>query len=275
MKKLFARVAIQAFLAMALLPATHAATNEAYCSKPVRVAMFEFGVLYRADTFDGVDVRVLAELARRSGCTFERVYMPRSRIWKELQMGRLDMATSAIPTSERKVYGYLLPYFKARNVVLMRRQSAPADVNQTTFENGKLRLGVVRGFRHEAAYDTMAAKLLAQGRVVEAVDVVDLFRLLDRKVVDAILSQPIVYTQYLAASRLDEDLALHDWAPADQFSVGALILARASFTAAQAKRWDQLLVDMQSDGTLYKIAREFLPAKQPRDLIYTGPRSPE
>ncbi|MBK7314554.1 substrate-binding periplasmic protein [Candidatus Aalborgicola defluviihabitans] len=275
MKKLFARVAIQAFLAMALLPATHAATNAAYCSKPVRVAMFEFGVLYRADTSDGMDVRILAELERHSGCTFERVYMPRSRIWKELQMGRLDMATSAIPTSERKVYGYLLPYFKARNVVLMRRQSAPVDVNQTTFENGKLRLGVVRGFRHEADYDTMVAKLSAHGRVVEAVDVVDLFRLLDRKVVDAILSQPIVYTQYLAASRLDEDLTLHDWAPADQFSVGALILARASFTTAQAKHWDELLVDMQNDGTLYKIAREFLPAKQARDFIYTGPRSPE
>ncbi|MFZ1609216.1 MAG: hypothetical protein WAT63_18305, partial [Rhodoferax sp.] len=149
------------------------------------------------------------------------------------------------------------------------------DVNQTTFENGKLRLGVVRGFRHEADYDTMVAKLSAHGRVVEAVDVVDLFRLLDRKVVDAILSQPIVYTQYLAASRLDEDLTLHDWAPADQFSVGALILARASFTTAQAKHWDELLVDMQNDGTLYKIAREFLPAKQARELIYTGPRSPE
>ena len=54
-----------------------------------------------------------------------------------------------------------------------------------------------------------------------------------------------------------------------------MLLLGETITAAQAKRWDQLLVDMQSDGTLYKIAREFLPAKQPRDLIYTGPRSPE
>ncbi len=275
MHKLLLRVAIHALLAITLMPASYAANSEAYCSKPVRVAMFEFGILYRAETSDGMDVRILAELARRSGCTFERVILPRSRIWKELQMGRLDMATSAIPTPERKAYGYMLPYFKARNVVLMRRQSARPTMDQTSFENSKLRLGVVRGFRHEVAYDALVAKLTLQDRVVEAVDVVDLIRLLDRKVVDAILSQPIVYSQYLSASRFDEDLNLHDWAPADQFSIGALILARASFSAAQAKQWDQMLVDIQNDGTVYRIARDFLPANRARELIYSGPRSPD
>ena len=275
MLNLLIRIATPTLLAMMLMPASYAASSEAYCAKPVRIAMFEFGILYRAETSDGIDARILAEMARRSGCTFERVLLPRSRIWKELQMGRLDMATSAIPTAERKAYGYMLPYFKTRNVVLMRRQSAPAKVDQISFESSKLRLGVVRGFRHEAAYDAMVAKLAAQDRVVEAVDVVDLFRLLDRKVVDAILSQPIVYSQYLTASQLDEDLALHDWAPADQFSIGALILARTSFTAEQAKHWDQVLVNMQNDGTLYKIAREFLPANRARELLYSGPRSPD
>ena len=275
MLNLLIRIATPTLLALMLMPASYAASSEAYCAKPVRIAMFEFGILYRAETSDGIDARILAEMARRSGCTFERVLLPRSRIWKELQMGRLDMATSAIPTAERKAYGYMLPYFKTRNVVLMRRQSAPAKVDQISFESSKLRLGVVRGFRHEAAYDAMVAKLAAQDRVVEAVDVVDLFRLLDRKVVDAILSQPIVYSQYLTASQLDEDLALHDWAPADQFSIGALILARTSFTTEQAKHWDQVLVDMQSDGTLYKIAREFLPANRARELLYSGPRSPD
>ena len=275
MRKLFTRLAIPTLLATMLLPASYAASNDAYCSKPVRVAMFEFGVLYRADTSDGIDVRLLAELERRSGCTFERVLLPRSRIWKELQAGPLDMATSAIPTVERKAYGYLLPYIKTRNVVLLRRQSARTAMDQTDFENSKLRFGVVRGFRHEAAYDAMVAKLAAQDRVVEAVDVVDLFRLLDRKVVDAILSQPIVYSQYLAPARFDEDLSINDWAPADQASIGALILARASFNPRQAKQWDQLLVNIQSDGTLYKIVHEFLPANRARELVYTGPRSPE
>lgn len=275
MRKLLISAAFFAFQALALLTVSHAAPSEAYCSKPVRVAMFEFGILYRAETSDGMDVRILAELAKRSGCVFEPVLMPRSRIWKELQLGRLDMATSALPTAERKAYGYMLPYFKTRNVVVSRRQGARTAMDQTDFDHSKMRLGVVRGFRHEAAYDAWIAKLAAQDRIVEAVDVVDLFRLLDRKVVDAILSQPIVYSQYLAPSRFDDDLALHDWAPSDQASIGALILARTSFTPRQAKQWDQLLVNMQADGTLYKIAQEFLPANRARELIYVGPRSPD
>lgn len=256
-----------------LLSATLAQAEEPYCSKPVRVALFEYGVLYRANTNDGIDVRVLDELQRRTGCTFERVVLPRSRIWKELQLGRLDLATAAIPTPERKAYGYLLPYMRARNLVLLNNQNAAKNLDQAAFERGALRLGVVRSFHHEAAYDAMAARLAAQGRVVEAVDVVDLFRLLDRKVVDAIISQPIVFGQYLAASRFDTDITTHDWAPVDQFSLGALVLERASFSDEQAKRWDKLVVDMQRDGTLLKIAREFLPASQVRDLVYTGPRS--
>lgn len=275
MRKLFISAAIFALQSLALAPDSYAATSKAYCAKPVRVAMFEFGVLYRAETSDGIDARILTELARRSGCTFERVVMPRSRIWKELQLGRLDMATSAIPTAERKAYGYMLPYFKTRNVVLLRGQSALPTLDQNSFENSKLRLGVVRGFRHEAAYDALIVRLAAQDRVVEAVDVLDLFRLLDRRVVDAIVSQPIVYSQYLTALELDDELSQQDWAPADQFSIGTLMLARASFTSAQAKHWDQLLVGMQNDGTLHKIAREFFPTTRVRDLVYSGPRSPD
>ena len=76
MRKLLISAAFFAFQALALLTVSHAAPSEAYCSKPVRVAMFEFGILYRAETSDGMDVRILAELAKRSvgcGSTLSRI----------------------------------------------------------------------------------------------------------------------------------------------------------------------------------------------------------
>lgn len=273
MKSHFPRLAVLALLALGVLPMPSAADSSGYCSKPVRVALFEYGLLYRSTTADGIDVRLLDTLEQRTGCTFVRVLMPRARIWAELQTGTLDMATAAVPTPERKAYGFLLPYMKARNLLLVRRQSAPSALNQATFEASKLRLGVVRGFRHEAAYDAMVERLTQQDRVVLATDVADLTRMIDRGVVDAVLSQPIVFRQYLDVAKINQDIAMYDWAPKDEFSVGSIILSRKSFTPQQAKRWDAVMVALLHDGTLLKHVREFLPADQAHDLLYTGPRA--
>jgi polar amino acid transport system substrate-binding protein len=259
------------FSGQCLLSGT-AQASDALCSRPLRVALFEFGVLYRGDTGDGVDVRLLKELERRSGCTFEPVVMPRARIWNELQAGSLDMATAAIPTPERKAYAYLLPYMQTRNVLLLRKQNVRVSLSQVAFEKSNLRMAVVRGFRHEAAYDSMVAKLASQGRVVEATDVADLLRMLQKGVVDAALSQPIVYLQYMDESKLKADMLQLDWAPPDQFSVGGMILSRKSFTDDQARQWDKLITDIQRDGTFQKIVRDFLPPAMARSLAYNGPR---
>jgi polar amino acid transport system substrate-binding protein len=254
---------------------TSAASAEApnpYCSRPLRIALFEYGVLYRSDIDDGIDARLLNAMEVRSGCTFERVVLPRARIWTELQAGGVDIATAAIPTTERKGFGYLLPYMQSRNVMLVRRSSAPKAMKQEHFERSSLQLGVVRGFRHEPYYDNLIAKLAGQGRVVEASDVSDLMRMLDKGLVDAVFSQPIVFREYWSESKLKRDIALFDWAPKDQFSVGAMILSRKSFTDAQAKQWDKLLLAMHKDGTIAKSMRKFLSPAQAADTLYRGER---
>ena len=252
-----------------------AATVEDYCSRPVRVALFEFGVLYRASTDDGIDPQLLDVIRSRTGCQFERVVLPRNRIWAELQNGSLDLATGAIPTPERKAYGYLLPYLKTRNLVLVRKDAAPRLKSMADLQNGTGRIGVVRGFRHEATYDALVANLEKQDRVVKAADIAENLKLLDKGIVDVIFSQPIVFRQYLSEEYLQDQVVLRDWAPNDEMSIGALILSRKSFTPAQASNWDALLVALQKDGTLYKINRSFLSPSMARDLVYTGLRSPD
>lgn len=275
MKSAISRLAAWGLIALAGLPLASQARSDAYCSKTVRVALFEFGALYRSTTADGIDARLLDTLEQRTGCTFERVLMPRARIWAELQAGTLDMATAALPTPERKAYGYLLPYMKARNMVLVRRQNSPKKLDQAAFEASGLRLGVVRGFHHEPAYDALVEQLSKQGRVVLATDVADLMRMIERGVVDAVLSQPLIFGQYLDTATINRDLTLYDWAPKDQFSVGSMILARKSFTPQQAQKWDALIATLLRDGTVVKIARTFLSADQARDVIYSGPRAPD
>lgn len=237
--------------------------------------MFEFGALYNSTSGRGIDSQLLDVFAKRTGCSIERVVMPRARIWAELKGGSLDMATAAISTPERESYGYLLPYMVSRNVVLIRKSSSQYPASLTDLVKGNLRVGAVRSFKHEAAYDAALAELSATGRVKEVADVAELLKFLERGLVDAVISQPIVYRQYLSSSFIDNELVVKDLAPKDQQSVGNLILSRKAFTPEQALRWDRLVSSMLADGTLYKINQEFLPSKEARGLIYSGPRNPD
>lgn len=267
------RFGLLAVLALSLMGST-VWGMEHYCDRPIRVALFEYGVLYRSDTGDGVDARLVDELSKRAGCTVEYVVLPRVRIWMELERGTLDMATAAIPTPERKRYGYLLPYFRTRNMALMRDEPGAPWRTMAEFEQSAAKMGMVRSFRHEPAIDAMIERLRGQGRVVESVDAQDNLRLLRERVVDLVFVQPVVYRSYLSDAQLTH-VRILDWVPKDQESIGALILSRKTFAPQQARRWDALLTDLLADGTVARIYSAFLPQPMARDAVYRGPRPPD
>lgn len=62
MKGAIFRLAALGLIALAGLPLPSQARSDASCSKPVHVALFEFGVLYRSATSDGIDARLLDTL---------------------------------------------------------------------------------------------------------------------------------------------------------------------------------------------------------------------
>jgi polar amino acid transport system substrate-binding protein len=229
-------------------------------------------VLFRQSNGDGIDSRLLAALEKKTGCKFELMVMPRKRIWLELERGTLDIATGGIPTAERRAYSYALPYFRARNLALIRKEVSLQAKTPEALEASPLKVGIVRGFRHEPFYDAMADRLTKQsGRVTEAVDVRDNLRMLERGVVDVVFSQPVVFNEYLNADAL-RAIVIKDWAPQDQYSIGALMLQRKSFTPAQAQAWDELVVRMLNDGSMLQINRRFLSAAEAKGGVYTGPR---
>jgi polar amino acid transport system substrate-binding protein len=255
------------------LATTQAATpDNLFCSRPLRVALFEYGVLYRSALHDGADGRFLALLQKRTGCEMDVVVLPRSRVWAEMKAGTLDVATAVIATPERESYAYILPYLQTRNVVLINKKVADRAHGIEDLAQSGLRLGAVRSFRHEPSYDALLDTLRSHQRVLEAADVQENLRFLQRGMVDAVLSQPIVYRAYLSESQLRNDVMVRDWAPPQEASVGGLMLARSTFTEAQARRWDKLIEAVQKDGSQIKAFVPFMSATEARDLVYTGPR---
>lgn len=151
--------------------------------------------------------------------------------------------------------------------------SKPVPQSMAEFDAGTLRVGLVRGFKHEPAYDSWLAHLATQGRVTDVADVAELFKYLERGLVDAVVRPPIVFREYLDAERIQRDLVLRDWAPPEQFSVGSLIFSRKSFTPEQAARREALVAGILKDQTMLKILQDFMPKDQARSIVYRGPRT--
>jgi polar amino acid transport system substrate-binding protein len=251
----------------------HAAPpDNLYCSRPLRVALFEYGVLYRSAIRDGADSRLLTLLQKRTGCDFNIVVLPRSRVWSEMKAGALDMATAVIATPERESYAYVLPYMQTRNIVLLSKKVENRARTMDELVQSGLRIGVVRGFRHEPAYDSLLDVLRPRHLVLEAADVKENLRFLERGMVDAVFSQPIVYREYLSEAQLRNDFVFRDWAPAQESSTGGLMLSRTTFSEAQARQWDKLIETLQKEGSQIKTLLPFLSTSEARELVYRGPR---
>jgi polar amino acid transport system substrate-binding protein len=265
-------------IAAAALLSTHvvaAPESKLYCARPLRVALFEYGVLYRASTQDGADHQLVHLLQKRTGCAMKMVVLPRNRVWAEMKAGRLDIATAVIATPERLAYAHILPYLETRNVVLLRTAIADKAMDMASLEQSGFRMGLVRGFHHEPSYDRLIVRLREQGRIVEAADVQENLRFLLRGMVDAVVSQPIVYRVYLNDAQLRDDIVLRDWAPPQEASVGGLMLSRSSFTPDQAEHWSKLLNSLIKDGNLAKIFAKYLSPTEANHLVYAGPRPAE
>ena len=228
---------------------------------PYMVGLFEYGVVYyRGDDgrYQGVDADLVADLAKRSGCTLNTVLESRARIWSQLADGRLDLTTSAVPTVERERYLEFVPYLRSRAFVWLRRELAGTLPTPEAFlKDPERRLLVLRGITFSAQLTQWIEQLRARHRLIEAADQPAALRAIKAGRVDAML----VGATTLSLSRkrdpaLDEFIA-QDWAPQDRVLIG-LALSREKVSLADRARLRRAMDAMVQDGGLDAILRRHL-----------------
>ncbi|WP_332854749.1 substrate-binding periplasmic protein [Duganella sp. S19_KUP01_CR8] len=227
----------------------------------IKLAFHNVGALYYRGpdgAWTGIDKDVVDELAKRTGCHFQATLESRVRIWTMLAGGKLDMSVSGIPTPEREKFARFIPYFAARNYVLLD-QSLPASA--TTAEGflaaQGYKVAVVKSYKHGAGYDLWLDKLRAQGRVYEAADFPSVVRLLKIGRVQAVLAVPVVWVPVLKQEGLSESVRVMDWVPRENIAHG-LIISRERIPAATAERMAKAIESMRNDGTLLMIFRRHI-----------------
>jgi len=261
MGKVWTRLA--AGLVLAAAGAT--ALAQAAACGPYRVALYEYGALAFKNTGPlglsptGIDVDVVEEVARRTGCRFTTFVDSRVRTWTDLASGALDMTVSAIETGERKGFARFVIYLSGRNRLLVRADLASTVTTLQAFtERSRLRLAVVKGFKHGPRWDPWIEQLRQQGRVDEYADANQAAHLVAIGRNAAFLSEPVVWERILADAKLSGRVAIIDAFPDDNYAAGfALSLARVR--EEDARKIQDAVAAMRADGTLLKIFSAYLP----------------
>lgn len=132
---------------ISLLFSSAVATAAPQCPPSIKVAFYEYGLLYTAGT--GIDQDVINELKIRSHCNFISTVLPRARIWRDIEAGDLAMSVSGIQTAARDQFAWFAPYLSIKNISILNKTLSKSIHSFDDFANDKsLQWGVVRGFKH-------------------------------------------------------------------------------------------------------------------------------
>jgi len=224
--------------------------------------MHEYGWLgFARDDWgaEGIDADVLDEVARRTGCRFEKFFDSRVRIWNSMVNGSLDMTVSAIRTEDRKQFASFVVYFRGHNRLLLRSDLANSVHALKDFtEQSQLRLAVVKGFKHGPQWDDWIDALRQRGRVDEYADANVAARLVARGRADAFISDPMVWGRILAGSQLEGKVSVLNAFPDEDYIAG-FALSRKRVGKDDVQKIQNAVDAMRADGTLLKIFKAYAP----------------
>lgn len=242
------------------------AAGPACPDRPLRVGLYEAGFLYSAGS--GVDRDMLDELARRTGCRFETTPLPRARAYMWLRGGQIDLLMSSVATPERSEHAWFLPYIQQKFVTILRADVAPEKTTRDAFlADPSLRLGVVRGLYHGAAYEEWDALLLQAGRLHYGPNLQTLFRMLKQDRFHALYAVPLQYRKELQDHAMHGSIRIVDWFPAAPPVVGNMGLSKRHFSAEEAAKWRAQVQALKADGTLRRILLKYIPPDEARSTV--------
>ncbi|MCV2352893.1 transporter substrate-binding domain-containing protein [Paucibacter sp. B2R-40] len=230
---------------------------------PYSLAFYEHGVLYYRDAqggYAGIDLDIVNELAKRSGCLFNTVLESRVRIWDQLAKNSLDISVSGIPSPEREQHAEFMLYMQTRNFALLRREvAAKLSTPEAFLADPARRVVVVKSFKHGPFFDAWLEKLRVQQRVTEVPDFDAAVRVFKLGRADAMLALPTSWPLILRREGLQDQISVLDWAPQDRITAG-LIVSRQRVHEPDRQRLRSALSSMQRDGTLEIIFKRHVDA---------------
>ncbi|MFZ6745513.1 substrate-binding periplasmic protein [Undibacterium sp. JH2W] len=239
---------------------------------PIKLDFIELGIYFKSErgvaAGNGIDRDLVDELSKRSGCVFDARMQARARSLIEIKAGRTDMMMATLSTPEREEYLWLFPYVRSHHIVLLG-PAAPATMQTLAqFQAAStLKFGAIRGFMHSAFYDPLITAWTQADRIRFYVDEAHLINALIKGEVAAVTSYQGAFQFYIDSKINPNTVRVVDWDAGNLQAVGNLAISKARFSQAEAHEWGMLLKAIQQDGTLLKIYRKYVDAREAQNML--------
>jgi len=256
---------------VAILLACTGLASAAPCSHPLKVGLADRGIAaYRTPSgYGGISVEILRELSRRTGCSFEFLWLPSARLMLELRIGKIDIAATMLRSEDRDVYAQFLPYGYTQNYLVSTRSSGRQYTSLESFwAQSTSRLNVVRGLMFSPDIEAKLLPARQQGRVEEVNDFETLFRKMAAGRAEAAVMSPWVYQWYACRSALAAQLNVIAISEYPQPRLG-MYLSR-SLSVEIAAPLAATVQKMLSDGTAQAIFSRFMDEAEVKQLFASG-----
>ncbi|HEX5683535.1 MAG TPA: transporter substrate-binding domain-containing protein [Ideonella sp.] len=229
------------------------AADKPDCERPFSLALHEHGLLYSAQTGEGIDKDIADELIRRSGCKVAVTVMPRARIWQLIESGALDFSLSGISNEARERFAAFGWYFSNKYYLLVRKDAGVQRLADFERQAG-LRLGVIRSFRYSPNANKLVDALDAGHRVSYSTSLDPLYQILLGNQVQAMIIEPFDYPA-IESGPVREQTTIMEF---DDPSVPhGLIMSKKALSGAQQQAWRALIDGMRADGTVLRIFEKY------------------
>lgn len=214
----------------------------------------------------GLDLDMLQELQRRSGCELRSVVESRLRIWDQMRRGVLQLTLSSVITPERREVAEIHPYLQARFQLVMRGSATAGVASLADFEaRPGLRLLGVRGYAYGPTFGAWAQRLRAQGRLVEASDFHGAVRMFRAGRADGLIAAPSAVPDVQAAFEGTAPVRVLDPVPQERLLVGMAL--SLTLPEADRLRLRQALASMRQDGTLQALVLRHFGEQGARSML--------
>ncbi|MFV3076291.1 substrate-binding periplasmic protein [Niveispirillum fermenti] len=203
----------------------------------------------------GIDVELVAEVARRMDCRVEWEQAPRQRAMVLLQEGKVDAVAGVARTAEREAIGlYSAPLRHGRNVLVVRRGEAARfplaslrDLAGTSF-----RLGIVQGSRYSQEFEDLVNDGALAGNLVAVQNGESAMAMLMRDRIDGFLDGYRVAMDRAGRLDLVDKVEAHPM-PVSGPEAYVVFSVAAKLDPSIPARFDAALAAMRADGTVARI----------------------
>lgn len=232
------------------------------CARPFSVGLHEHGLLYTAQTGEGIDKDIAEEMARRTRCHIALTVLPRARIWQLIESGSLDFTLSGISNPQREHFAAFAWYVSNKYYLLVRRDAEVRSVAEFRRKRG-LRVGLIRSFRYGDKANEFVDALESEERVTYAGSLDPLYTILLDGDIQAMIIEPFDFP-VIAGAQLKAQTQILEFA--DPPVPHGLVMSRKSLPPAQLQAWRDVIQSMRADGTIRRIFEKYFPADLARQM---------